>query len=88
VARRLGSFSHSAKSNAVGKPDEEACDIAFISALAALQAHARKQGGDALIDIRSEFRGEESASPSEYLCGAGTLMVGVALHGTVVKLRK
>jgi hypothetical protein len=87
VARRMATYSVNTKSNAVGKPDQESCDIAFISALARLQGYARRAGGDAVVNIRSTYRGENSESPSEYVCGAGNIMVGVTLEGTVVKLR-
>ena len=86
VAKSLGTFTANTKSNAVGKSDQEACDIAFISALADLQQSARKAGGNAVINIRSVYRGENSPSSSEYVCGAGTIMVGVTLEGTVVRL--
>ena len=87
VAKSMGTFSANTKSNAVGKSDQEACDIAFISALADLQQSARKAGGNAVINIRSVYRGENSPSPKEYVCGAGTIMVGVTLEGTVVRLK-
>ena len=87
VAKRIGSFSANTRSNLVGKSNQEACDIAFISALADLQQQARKQGGNAVIRIRSVYGGANSASQREYVCGAGTIMVGVALEGTVVRLK-
>ena len=87
VAKRIGAVSANTKSNLFGKSSQEACDIAFISALADLQQHARREGGDAVINIRSVYRSENSASRSEYVCGAGTIMVGVTLEGTVVKLK-
>jgi len=87
VAKRMVTYSANTKSNAVGRSDQEACDIAFISAVARLQEHARQQGADAVVGIKSVYRGENSDSLSEYVCGAGNLMVGVTLEGTVVKLR-
>src|SRR5438046_243640 len=53
VAKRMASVSASTKSNAVGKSAQEACDIAFISAISRLQEQARKGGGDAVINIKS-----------------------------------
>ena len=87
IAQRMATFSANTKSNAVGKPDQVACDIAFLSAVAELQEHARREGGNAVVGIKSTYRGENSASPSEYVCGAGTIMVGVTLEGTVVRLK-
>ena len=86
VAKRMATFSANTKSNAVGKPDQEACDIAFISAVADLQQRARRAGGNAVINIKSTYRGEDLDSPNDYVCGAGTIMVGVTLEGTVVRL--
>ena len=87
VERKMGEFTSNKKTNAANKSDQEACDLAFISAAAALQQRARKEGGNAVINIRSVYRGEDSDSPSEYVCGAGKIMAGVALRGTVVKLK-
>jgi hypothetical protein len=86
VVKRMATFSANTKSNAVGKPDQEACDIAFLSALADLQQHARRAGGNAVVNIKSIYRGENLDSTDEYVCGAGTIMVGVTLEGTVVRL--
>lgn len=86
VAKRMAAVSANTKSNAVGKPDQEACDIAFISAVAELQEHARRAGGNAVINVKSTYRGENLDSTSDYVCGAGTIMVGVTLEGTVVRL--
>jgi uncharacterized protein YbjQ (UPF0145 family) len=87
IARRMSTFSANAKSNAVGKSDQEACDIAFLTAVAGLQEHARREGGNAVIDIKSVYRGENSSSATDYVCGAGNIMVGVTLEGTVVRLK-
>jgi uncharacterized protein YbjQ (UPF0145 family) len=87
VAQRMASFSANTKSNAVGRSDQEACDIAFISAVARLQGDARREGGNAVVGIKSVYRGENSDSATEYVCGAGNVMVGVTLEGTVVRLQ-
>lgn len=88
VAKRLRAVAKNAKSNAVGRSDQEACDIAFVSAVAGLQEQARKAGGDAVVNIKSNYRGENLDSASEYVCGAGNLVVGVTLEGTAVRLKK
>jgi uncharacterized protein YbjQ (UPF0145 family) len=87
IAKRVANTSANTKSNAVGRSDQEACDIAFISALARLQELARREGGNALVGIKSVYRGENSDSTTDYVCGAGTIMAGVTLEGTVVRLR-
>jgi uncharacterized protein YbjQ (UPF0145 family) len=88
IERRLGEFTSNRKTNATNKTDKEACEISFVSAVVALQQRARKEGGNALINIASVYRNENRESATEYLCGAGTFVSGVALRGTVVKLKK
>jgi len=88
VERRLGEFTANRKTNATNKTDKEACEISFVSAVVSLQQRARKEGGNAVMNIASVYRNENRESNSEYLCGAGTFVAGVALRGTVVKLKK
>jgi len=88
VDKRIGEYTSNKKTNGFNKGDQEACDIAFISAAAALQDRARREGGNAVINIRSVYRNDNVASETEYLCGSGAVMSGVALRGTVVTLAK
>jgi hypothetical protein len=88
VEKRLGEFSSSRKTNATNKTDQEACDISFVSAVVSLQQRARREGGDAIMGIHSIYKNENRESDTEYLCGAGTFAAGVALRGTVVKLKE
>lgn len=87
IAQKMGEFTSNKKTNAANKSDQEACDLAFISAVIALQQRARKEGGNAVVNIRSVYKKEDSDSPTDYVCGAGRIMAGVALRGTVVKLK-
>lgn len=86
VIKKLGTWPTSKKTNAFGKSDEEACNWAFLSAMLVLQERAQREGGNAVVDIKSNYRHIETASDSEYMCGAGNIMAGVAFTGTVVKL--
>ena len=88
VEKRIGEWTANKKTNGFNKTDQEACDIAFISAAAGLQDRARREGGNAVINIRSVYRKDDVASETEYLCGSGATMSGVALRGTVVTLAK
>lgn len=88
VERQIGEWTANKKTNAANKTDQEACEIAFVSAVVSLQERARKEGGNAVVGIRSVYKKDNVESATEYLCGAGTLMAGVALRGTVVKLKK
>jgi len=68
--------------------DEEACRWAMVSALMALQERARKEGGNAVINIESYYKKNNYKSQDQYECHAGSLMTGVALKGDVVRLGK
>jgi uncharacterized protein YbjQ (UPF0145 family) len=86
IGKELGEWRTSKKTNAFGKEDKVACEWAFLSAALEMQERARKEGGNAVVNIKSNYRNMEKASETEYECGAGALMAGVALKGTVVKL--
>lgn len=86
VAKTFGEWKTNKKTNGFNKSDKEACEWTFLSAALELQERARKEGGDAVINIKSNYKSEEHSSNDEYMCGSGALMSGVALKGTVVKL--
>lgn len=88
VEKKMGEFTANRKTNATNKTDKEACEISFVSAVVSLQQRARKEGGDAVVNVHSVYRNEMRESDREYLCGAGTFVAGVALRGTVVKLKE
>ncbi|MBM4254646.1 MAG: hypothetical protein FJ147_01980 [Deltaproteobacteria bacterium] len=87
VAKSFGEFRTNKKTNAFNKSDKEACHWNFFSAIKSLQERALKEGGDAVIDIKSNYRDKEFVSATEFQCGAGAIMAGVAFKGTVVKLK-
>jgi uncharacterized protein YbjQ (UPF0145 family) len=88
VDRKMGEFTANRKTNATNKTDKEACEISFVSAVVSLQQRARREGGDAVVNVHSVYKNEMRESDTEYLCGAGTFVSGVALRGTVVKLKE
>jgi hypothetical protein len=71
------------KTNGVNKSAEEACKIAFLSAVIALQDRAKKEGKTSVIDIYSYYKKKKFSSPTEYECEDGSIMNGVALRGKV-----
>jgi uncharacterized protein YbjQ (UPF0145 family) len=88
-ATSIHNFSHiktNKKTNAFNKTDTEACQWAFLSAMIALRDSALEKGGDAVIDIKSNYKNNLTSSTETFQCGAGNLMAGVALTGTVVLL--
>lgn len=87
IARNYGNFKTSKKTNAMGKSDKQACEWAFLSALKTLEGRAIKEGANAVINIKSNYKNNLTSSNSTFKCGAGTFVAGVALTGDVVKLK-
>ena len=88
VEQSYGVFTSNKKSNAFGKEEKVACNWAFLSAMLSFQDRAVREGGDAVINIKSNYKNNTLASETEYECGAGGIMVGVTFQGEVVKLKK
>lgn len=88
VEQSHGTFTANRKTNGVGKSDQKACQWAFLSAMTVLQARAVREGGNAVINIRSNYYRNEFTSATEFECGAGNVMAGVTMVGDVVKLAK
>lgn len=82
----FGEFKTNKKTNAFNKTDEEACQWVFLSAMIALKKRAVKEGGNAVVDIKSNYKNKLTSSNDTFQCGAGTFVAGVALTGKVVKL--
>lgn len=82
---KYGEVITNKKTNAFNKSDREACEWVMLSALKALQERAVKEGMNAVVNIQSYYKKREFVSSTEYECGAGMLMAGVALKGTLVK---
>ena len=87
VVRAFGEFTSNKKTNAFNKSDREACEWAFLSAVLALQQRALREGGNAVVGINSVYKNGEFSSRSEFECGAGKFVAGVALRGRVVQLK-
>jgi len=85
-AQRFGTATANRKTNFFNKSDKDGCEWAFLSSVLALQDRARKLGANAVVEIESVYRGENFESATEYECGAGTFVGGVALKGEFVKL--
>lgn len=85
-AKKLGEYPTNKKTNGFNKSDAEACEWVMLSALLSLQERAVREGGDAVVNIRSYYKKNELSSKTEYECHNGTFVAGVALIGEVVKL--
>ena len=87
VASRLGPARTNKKTNAFGKSDATACQWVFLGALKPLQEAARGRGANAVVDIESNYKNQVFTSATQYQCGAGGLMAGVALKGVYAKVK-
>ncbi len=86
ILKRFGNFRSNRKTNAFAKSDLKACQRAFLSAMISLRDRAVLEEGNAVINIKSNYRNELTSSKETFQCGAGFLMAGVALVGTVVTI--
>ena len=88
IEGKHGTYKTSKRTNAFRKEASEACAHALASALIALQKRAEREGGNAVVDIMSNIQNREESSTNEYTCLVGSLMVNVALKGTVATIQK
>ncbi|RZJ31404.1 MAG: excinuclease ATPase subunit [Brevundimonas sp.] len=88
VARRIeADATTSQRSRRLGRSSEESCQWVMLSALLRLKSQAEATGGNAVVNVRSNWDNVEWSSRTQYKCSAGFLMAGVALKGDVVRLR-
>lgn len=87
VAKKFGEFGTNKKTNGVGKTDKQACEWAFLSAMKSLRERAQREGANAVVNIRSNYRNATSSSADTFKCGSGALMSGVALLGDIVEIK-
>lgn len=74
------------KTNGFGKSAENACDHVLRSALIQFQNTAKAKGANAVTNIVSFYKSNETKSTTTYECAKGTAVAGVALKGDIVKL--
>jgi hypothetical protein len=79
----LGPVSVTRKSAKKYSDRPGSCRWAMFSALIGLAEEARLQGGNAVINIKSNFANVETSSETDFRCGVGNMMVGVALKGEI-----
>lgn len=88
IVSNHGEFMSNKKTNAFGKSDKEACEWVFLSAMLSFQDRIAKEGGNAVVNIRSYYKKNEIRSSTEFECGAGAIMAGVTFLGDVVTLEQ
>lgn len=86
VLRRFATDVSNPKTNGVGKSDEFGCKWAALTALIRLQESAKREGGNAVVDIVSYYKKVEYKSATDFECHAGSIIIGVALRGTYAKV--
>ena len=87
IVKKFGEFGTNKKTNGVGKSDRQACEWAFLSAMKTLRERAQREGANAVVNIRSNYRNVTNSSTETFKCGSGAIMSGVALLGEVVVLK-
>jgi len=88
VTKKFGSFKTSKRTNGFAKAQSQACAWAMASSLVALRDRAKREGGNAVINIVSNIKNKEESSETAYTCLAGRVLVNVALKGDVVTISK
>ncbi|MFC7422182.1 excinuclease ATPase subunit [Iodobacter arcticus] len=86
ITQKLSEDISNQKTNSVGKSDEFGCKWAALSALIAFQNSAKKEGANAVVDLVSYYRKNETKSDSTIECHAGGFVIGVALKGSYAKV--
>lgn len=86
VLRRFSTDVSNPKTNGFGKSDEFGCKWAALTALIRLQESAKREGGNAVVDIVSYYKKVEYKSATDFECHAGAIIIGVALKGTYAKV--
>ncbi|AYA03749.1 excinuclease [Acinetobacter sp. WCHAc010034] len=73
------------KTNGFAKSAESSCDHVLRSALIQFQNTAKAKGANAVTNLVSFYRSNETRSTTTYQCAKGTALAGVALKGDIVK---
>lgn len=73
------------KTNGFGKTAENACDHVLRSALIQFQNTAKSRGANAVTNLVSFYKSNETRSTTTYDCAKGTAVAGVALKGDIAK---
>lgn len=87
VIQRMGDDIANKKTNGFGKSNQTSCQHVMLSVLLAFQATAKRKGANAVIDMVSYFKRNESRDPTTFNCYTGFLITSVAMKGTYAKIR-
>jgi len=86
AAKGIAMVRTNRKTNSFNKTDKQACEWVFLSTLLSLKERALMEGGNAVVNIKSNYKNHEFSSSDQYQCGVGAIIAGAALIGKIVKL--
>lgn len=84
VTKTIGQYTFDREINASLKSQITACHSALIVALKELRESAKKDGANAVINIKSNAKGKAVSSKEIYACDSGVLKSGVSISGDLV----
>jgi len=86
VVENFGEFKTNKKTSTFGRTDKQACQRAFLSAMISLKERTIKEGGNAVINIKSNHKNNLTSLDDKFECGAGNVVASVVLVGKVVTI--
>jgi uncharacterized protein YbjQ (UPF0145 family) len=87
IIKRMKTVTINKKTNAFAKTAEVACNWAFLGAIKALQKQARRQRANAIVNIKSVYKGNKTSNQSQYQCDKGAFVSRVVLTGQLARVR-
>jgi hypothetical protein len=86
VEKSLGETAMKRSTTQSASDDFDPCVHAFVRAMLDFQERTRAAGGNAVVNVRSNYKNNEVSSETEYTCVSGSLVTAVAFKGEMVKL--
>lgn len=86
VEKSLGETAIKRSTTQSENEDFDPCVHAFVRAMLDFQERTRAAGGNAAVNVRSNYKNNEFSSETEYVCVSGSLVTAVAFKGEMVKL--
>lgn len=86
VEKSLGETTMKRSTTRTATDDYDPCVHAFVRAMLDFQERARAAGGNAVVNVRSNYKNTEISSETEYTCVSGSMVTAVSFKGDLVKL--
>jgi hypothetical protein len=86
ILTRFGTYSATPRAAAGGMSDEKACYGAFHWTLVNMENRARRLGANAVVNIVSFYKRNETSSAVEFECHVGNAIASVFFRGDFVKI--